>query len=498
MKKLSYACWALVLSLVLSIPTFADSFAAPGAETLLLAEAASFEPPFALSVAVHGGGTVTAIRQFSGTRWTSDGRPIRSWDGVVLGKPESTLTLTTLDEKIRGNLSLDGMHYSVTGTADGLSVAPTRKHAVSCTHPEHTHADVPGKVVTPVAEEISSFPVTLDLLVLYEPEPDTVLGSIAELELEAEHAVTVSNAAFARSDLLVSVRTVGFLPYPEYDENDPFMTGMLTPRQEALRAEHKADLVTLITDDGFGAVLAGLVYWGGRDSVAYSLVDRLAIINNPTILTHEIGHNLGARHDLTAAGATTPPGIPDGGYGQIWCPPGDERGWRTIMANGTSPCFYTDVPYFSNPDILLDGIPTGIPEQADNARTIRLTAPVVARYRLSGNEQLQTELPLLETQFRVNGLWRNIDGDSGPIRPSSLSDNTGLFWFFNEANAEVFIKMLNGCSVNGHYWVFIAGLTNLEVTIGIRDVVNENYKVYTNPLRTAFEPIQDTQAFPCE
>ena len=55
--------------------------------------------------------------------------------------------------------------------------------------------------------------------------------------------------------------------------------------------------------------------------------------------------------------------------------------------------------------------------------------------------------------------------------------------------------MLSGCGLNNHYWVFAAGLTNVEVTLTVRDTQSGSEKTYFNPLGTAFQPVQDTSAF---
>ncbi len=57
------------------------------------------------------------------------------------------------------------------------------------------------------------------------------------------------------------------------------------------------------------------------------------------------------------------------------------------------------------------------------------------------------------------------------------------------------VKALDGCAVNGRYWFFSAGLTNLEVAISVTDTKTGDVRTYENPLGTAFEPILDTTAF---
>ena len=57
------------------------------------------------------------------------------------------------------------------------------------------------------------------------------------------------------------------------------------------------------------------------------------------------------------------------------------------------------------------------------------------------------------------------------------------------------VKVLNGCGLNQRYWVFAGGLTNVKVTLTVTDMSNNTVKVYTNPINTPFQPIQDTAAF---
>ena len=45
--------------------------------------------------------------------------------------------------------------------------------------------------------------------------------------------------------------------------------------------------------------------------------------------------------------------------------------------------------------------------------------------------------------------------------------DTGTFWFFSPDNVEMLIMVLDGCDVQSFdsYWVFAAGLTNVEVDL---------------------------------
>jgi hypothetical protein len=50
--------------------------------------------------------------------------------------------------------------------------------------------------------------------------------------------------------------------------------------------------------------------------------------------------------------------------------------------------------------------------------------------------------------------------------------------------------------LNNRYWVFAAGLTNVEFTIAVLDRATDLIVTYTNPQGRPAPPLQDTNAFP--
>jgi len=79
------------------------------------------------------------------------------------------------------------------------------------------------------------------------------------------------------------------------------------------------------------------------------------------------------------------------------------------------------------------------------------------------------------------------------------SGQSGLLYFFDGDNAEVLIKVLDACAVNGHRWVFVAPVTDLALDLEVREVATGKRWQYRNPRggQTA-KPRSDTAAFPCE
>jgi hypothetical protein len=74
----------------------------------------------------------------------------------------------------------------------------------------------------------------------------------------------------------------------------------------------------------------------------------------------------------------------------------------------------------------------------------------------------------------------------------------GVFWFFDSANPEMLLKVLDGCAINGHYWVFYAAGTNVGLTTTVTDTIGAHSWTRTNADQHAAAPVQDTEALPCD
>jgi hypothetical protein len=107
-----------------------------------------------------------------------------------------------------------------------------------------------------------------------------------------------------------------------------------------------------------------------------------------------------------------------------------------------------------------------------------------------------TRLCLTGQRFEVQVDWTS-GGSSAPGRAQVLTNNTGTFWFFQPANLELVVKVLDGCAINDHFWFFAAGLTNVATRIFVTDHETGAQRVYESPAGSPFAPRQDTAAFPC-
>ena len=101
------------------------------------------------------------------------------------------------------------------------------------------------------------------------------------------------------------------------------------------------------------------------------------------------------------------------------------------------------------------------------------------------------------SRFAVEMDWWTSDGKSGPGKaaPDGANDS-GMFWFFDPNNREVLIKVLNGCAVNDHVWVYGASATDLGYSIRVTDTMTGVVSEYRKEDGRAADAITDSRAFP--
>jgi hypothetical protein len=99
-------------------------------------------------------------------------------------------------------------------------------------------------------------------------------------------------------------------------------------------------------------------------------------------------------------------------------------------------------------------------------------------------------------RFTAQVSWTNPNnGQTGTGTAVPLTGDTGAFWFFDPANLELMIKVLDGGAVNGHFWVYYGSLSSVEYTITVTDTATGAVKTYHNaPGQLASQA--DVNAFP--
>ncbi len=111
-----------------------------------------------------------------------------------------------------------------------------------------------------------------------------------------------------------------------------------------------------------------------------------------------------------------------------------------------------------------------------------------------GCQPSSTSLCLNGGRFKVEAEWRDFQGNTGNGHAVALTADTGYFWFFSSTNLEVVLKVLDGRTLNDHFWVYFGALSNVEYTLTVTDTVTGATRRYFNP-SGIFGSIGDTQGF---
>jgi hypothetical protein len=119
----------------------------------------------------------------------------------------------------------------------------------------------------------------------------------------------------------------------------------------------------------------------------------------------------------------------------------------------------------------------------------------VQRFSGSGCAGRPERLCLGEGRFELEVDWRDATGRTGRGRVVRLTEDTGAFWFFDDENIELVVKVLDGRDLNDHFWVFYGALSNVEFTLTVRDVLSGASKIYVNP-QGRFASVGDVEALP--
>jgi hypothetical protein len=265
--------------------------------------------------------------------------------------------------------------------------------------------------------------------------------------------------------------------------------------------------------------VGGAAYISRGPESAIGVVGPGAASGLPDLFAHEIGHILALDHSAPSALNSGPYTPRDRGFTGILP---DGRRFETVMSYG-SDCpggCQIEVWSYSDPTIRTDGtsffraddpaapgnaVAIGEIGQSEAGEILRGegvpegTFEKASKYSpadLPNCTPSATALCLSGGRFKVEASWATAK-DSGAGQAVALSGDTGYFSFFNPGNVEAVVKVLDGCGVNGRFWVFAGGLTNVQVVITVTDTASGQLKTYQNPQGHPFQPIQDTAALPC-
>jgi len=219
--------------------------------------------------------------------------------------------------------------------------------------------------------------VVIDVIVAYTKK---VAGNYTDVTRElVELAIEESNESFRASKLghvklrLVHAYQTDYVEEGAHfdhlwrfaDADDGYMEEI-----HALRDKYRADVALLIVDDAKGCGLATRVHADADEAFAVVHQDCAALTYS---VAHEIGHLIGARHEISMDKTLTPFAY---GHGYV-----NGTKWRDIMSYRESCNGCQRVPVWSSPDVIIRGEAAGTADYQNNARVIAEQAARVAAFR---------------------------------------------------------------------------------------------------------------------
>ena len=91
--------------------------------------------------------------------------------------------------------------------------------------------------------------------------------------------------------------------------------------------------------------------------------------------------------------------------------------------------------------------------------------------------------------------WRDSRETGAAVVVPEQASDSGLFRFFDGSNWEILIKVLDGCRINDHFWVYGASTTDLGYSIRVTDTATGEVKEYRNEAGRPAPAIGDDKAF---
>lgn len=254
---------------------------------------------------------------------------------------------------------------------------------------------VTSQPVVAAAASVTGTPV--DVVIGYSTGYRTSLGSASAVTTRLTNLIDVANRGLGNSAVTTaSFRLVGTLEinYADGSDNGVALTDLASTSassplaaMRAARAQYGADMVSFVRRYATGQNGCGLAYIPQAPYASTGRDQTFSVVGDGTIdlgggaysycpdtsLAHEMGHNLGAQHN---AQTNSTGGLYAYSYGYR----NDDANFYDIMSyglNGQEPELL-----YSNPGVLTcKGLPCGVANSADVARTFRETLLVAASFR---------------------------------------------------------------------------------------------------------------------
>jgi len=314
------------------------------------------------------------------------------WKGAVPNVPGQA-TFVVEDGNITGTVDNNGQIYRVEPIGSGVhAVIKLDSSRLPPDHPPSfadkeriapssapTPSSSPRKKLGGASSRLgdtrapSTAPTVIDVLVAYTRDAS---GAVANINSLIALAVAEANQSYVNSQIGIRLSLVNTMQVEYSEDGKTFETilGDLVsdPGIKMRRDIDSADLVAMIINKSDFCGLADAIR--ATSDTAYAVI-YFDCATGYYSFAHELGHLMGARHDMANDPSKSP-----FSYGHGYQYLSGATKWRTIMAyDCAGGC--VRLQYWSNPLVRHGGVPMGTIASNNNARVLNETASEVASFR---------------------------------------------------------------------------------------------------------------------
>jgi hypothetical protein len=293
-------------------------------------------------------------------------------DGECPSGGEGYVSLISIGGELSGSLMVDDERYELYDLGEGKSILAKKNF------PDIEEAcyagEAPPQVEAPGIEERSWRDCPVRVLALYTPGADTLMPNINNtIHLgiqQANQALINSGVHEGQLKLVLATSQPELVQFSETGIAESDVDSLnINPFVQQRRAETNADIVIVYTDNSYPDFFGRVAGIGPDPAKATAIAEADAV----SIFTdaHEIAHLFGCRHHNDTAGTFEHAHDFTTGSGRR-C----RLRTTTVFAGFQN----TRIPYFSNPQVQFQGVPTGVAETRFNARQLREQGCTVANF----------------------------------------------------------------------------------------------------------------------
>ncbi len=364
-----------------------------------------FSPSGDLYLEMPGGSTKKVVER----SWQFHSAGGFTYTGVIDGDELSSVVLSKVRNRWQGMITANNRNYILQQTSDEIfSIAEVNNQSFETQDIREDMVFEEGAIsahynVCDAANPCTANPVVINIMVVYTPSARTLWGGTASIEAAITTAISNMNIANVNSGVNPGITfNLAHAAEVDYTESGSTSTDLIRlangsddfmDNVQLMRTTFQADLVSLVVGSPTSTCGIGYVNTSSTNytaSAGYNVVVYNCVVSNYS-MAHELGHNMGLRHDRYVDLSNTPCAHHHGYVNQAAFVPGasSTKRWRTILAYNdqcaASGFNCNRLNYWANPLVSRNFDPMGIafdqPNPADEVYGINRFACVVASFQ---------------------------------------------------------------------------------------------------------------------